>query len=56
MPRPVRHRGHIERRSETSYRVIVYAGLDPLTGEERRIRETVRSEDEAKVTLTKLLR
>jgi integrase len=34
-----RNRGYIEQRSSGSYRAIVYAGVDPLTGRERYLRE-----------------
>jgi hypothetical protein len=35
-----RTQGHIEERANGSFRVIVYAGRDPLTGKDRRLRKT----------------
>src|SRR4051794_32613420 len=51
-----RRRGHIEELPSGSFRVIVYAGTDPLTGHELRLREVCASWDEAEVALTKLQR
>jgi hypothetical protein len=33
-----RPQGHIEERSNGSFRVLVYAGRDPLTGKDRQLR------------------
>ncbi|HEX6755447.1 MAG TPA: hypothetical protein VF109_05820, partial [Mycobacteriales bacterium] len=46
--------GHIEQRSNGSFRVIVYGGRDPLTGKERRLRETCATHAEAQVALVRL--
>ncbi|WP_181871514.1 tyrosine-type recombinase/integrase [Sphaerisporangium album] len=51
-----RAKGHIESLPSGSFRVKVYAGLDPTTGKERRYRKTVKTEVEALETLAKLLR
>lgn len=48
-------RGHIERLPSGSYRAIVYAGPDPLTGKERRLRQTEKTEEAAVTALGKLL-
>lgn len=47
--------GHIERLPSGSYRVIVYAGTDPLTGRRLRLRQTVKTEEQAQILLGKLL-
>jgi integrase len=47
--------GHIERLPSGSYRVIVYAGTDPLTGRRLRLRQTVKTEGQAQILLGKLL-
>jgi len=39
-PRRRRPRGHIQELPSGSFQAIVYAGVDPLTGEERYLRET----------------
>jgi integrase len=54
--RKVRSRGHIEVLPSGSFRAHVFVGLDPLTGQERRLRETAATREEAQVALTKLLR
>lgn len=38
-----------------AFKAIVYAGVDPLAGEERRPRDTAPTYDEAQVVLTRLL-
>jgi integrase len=48
-------RGHIERLPSGSYRVKVYAGTDPVTGKERRLRETCPDETPAAIALGRLL-
>ena len=48
-------RGHIERLPSGSYRVIVYAGTDPLTGRRLRFRQTAKTEEQAQILLGKLL-
>jgi hypothetical protein len=54
-PKKRRPRGHIEQLASGSWRVHVYAGVDPLTGRERRLRATVRDQKSAEAALTKLL-
>lgn len=49
-------KGHIERLPSGSYRVKVYAGTDPVTGKERRLRETCPDETSATVALGRLLK
>ncbi len=48
-------KGHIESLPSGSYRVHVYAGVDPVTGRERRLMRTVRTEAAAVRELAKLL-
>jgi DNA-binding transcriptional regulator YhcF (GntR family) len=47
--------GHIEQLPSGSWRVKVYAGTDPLTGREIRLRKTCKTERAAQVELGKLL-
>ena len=47
--------GHIEQLPSGSYRVHVYAGIDPLTGRPLRHRQTVNTEEQAQIALGKLL-
>jgi integrase len=54
--RTARQRGHIEERGPSSFRVSVYAGIDPLTHGRRYLRETVSSRREAEKALTRLQR
>src|SRR6266536_175537 len=55
MPRRRRRaRGHIEELPSGSFRAVVYAGIDPLTGKSRYLRETAKTYDAAEVVLTKL--
>jgi hypothetical protein len=49
-------KGHIELLPSGSYRVKVYAGTDPVTGKERRLRETCPDETSAAIALGRLLR
>ena len=49
-----RPRGHIRRRGG-SLQVLVYAGVDPLTGEDHYLTESTRDEREAQKILTRLL-
>jgi integrase len=51
-----RVRGNIERLPSGHYRAIVYAGVDPLTGRERRLKRTAETYAEAKLVLTELQR
>jgi hypothetical protein len=51
-----RVRGNIEKLPSGSYRAIVYAGVDPLTGREHRLRETCPTMADAKIALTRLQR
>jgi len=55
-PRKHRQRGYIGQLPSGSYRVVVYAGTDPLTGKPRQLRETVKAYDEAEKALTRLQR
>jgi integrase len=48
-------RGHIEQLPSGSYRVHVYAGIDPVTGKPRRIRQTCPDDATAAATLGRLL-
>jgi integrase len=45
----------MERLPSGSYRVIVYAGTDPLTGRRLRFRQTVKTEEQAHILLGKML-
>jgi integrase len=47
--------GHLEQLPSGSFRVHVYAGIDPLTGRELRHRQTVKTEDQARIVLGRLL-
>lgn len=47
--------GHIERLPSGSYRVHVYAGTDPLTGRAIRHRQTVKTPQQARIVLGRLL-
>jgi integrase len=47
--------GHIEQLPSASWRVKVYAGTDPLTGKEIRLRKTCKTERAAQIELGKLL-
>ncbi len=49
-----RSQGHIEERSNGAFRVLVYAGRDPLTGKDRRLRKTCATYAEAQVELVRL--
>lgn len=49
-----RNRGYIEQRSSGSYRAVVYAGVDPLTGRERYVRESAPTRRDAEKALTRL--
>ena|ERR1700722_6797712 len=49
-------KGHIELLPGSSYRVKVYVGIDPVTGKERRARETCPDETSAAIALGRLLR
>jgi integrase len=51
-PRRRRSRGHIRELPSGSFQAMVYAGIDPLTGEERRLRDAAPTYDEAQVLLT----
>lgn len=55
-PRKRRVRGHIEQLPSGSYRAIVYAGIDPLTGRSRQVRETWPTYGEAEKVVTRLQR
>ena len=47
--------GHLERLPSGSYRVHVYAGTDPLTGRAIRHRQTVKTQQQARIVLRRLL-
>jgi hypothetical protein len=47
--------GHVEQLPSGSWRVKVYAGQDPLTGREIRLRQTCKTEVAAQIELGKLL-
>ena len=47
--------GHIEQLPSGSWRVKVYGGTDPLTGQEIRLRKTCKTERAAQIELGKLL-
>ncbi|HEY6793220.1 MAG TPA: tyrosine-type recombinase/integrase [Kineosporiaceae bacterium] len=51
-----RSRGHIEELPSGHFRAIVYAGVDPLTGRDHRIKEIAPTYAEAEVAVTRLLR
>ena len=44
-------KGHIERLPSGSYRVRVYAGTDPLTGKEIRLKATAKTAEHAQAEL-----
>jgi integrase len=48
--------GYIQRLPSGAFRVSVYAGTDPVTGKQRRLRETCPDEATATATLGRLLR
>ena len=50
-----RRRGHIQLRSNGTFRVHVYAGRDPITKKPRYLTETARTYDEAEKVQTRLL-
>ena len=49
-------KGYIQRLPSGAFRVSVYAGTDPVTGKQRRLRETCPDEAAATATLGKLLK
>lgn len=53
-PRKRRARGSIQSLPSGSFRARVYAGLDPLTGQSRYLRETGKTYRDAEVALTRL--
>ena len=53
-PRP--RSGYIQRLPSGAFRVSVYAGTDPVTGKQRRLRETCPDEAAATATLGRLLK
>src|SRR4051794_27992558 len=55
-PRARRRRGYVEQLPSGSWRAIVYAGVDPLTKEDIRLRKTSKTRAEADKALTALLR
>jgi hypothetical protein len=55
-PSQRRRRGYIEQLPSGSWRAVVFAGSDPLTGKPRYLRETSTSFTAAEASLTKLQR
>jgi hypothetical protein len=55
-PQKRRSRGYVEELPSGSFRAEVFAGIDPLTGKKRKLRETCKTHAEAKKALTKLQR
>ena len=49
-------KGHIEQLPSGAFRVRVYAGIDPVTGKERRLKETCPDEAAAAAALGRLLK
>ena len=54
MPRAVK--GHVEQLPSGSFRVSVYAGIDPITRRAVRLRSTVKGELQAQIELGRLLK
>jgi hypothetical protein len=54
--RPRGQCGHLEQLPSGSYRAVVHAGVDLLTGKERRLKECAKTLKAAEVALTKLQR
>jgi len=54
MPRAAK--GHVEQLASGSFRVSVYAGVDPLTRQQIRLRSTVKDERLAQIELGRLLK
>ncbi len=54
MPRVAK--GHIEQLPSGSFRVSVYAGIDPLTRRALRLKSTVKTEQQARIELGRLLK
>ena len=54
MPRVAK--GHIEQLPSGSFRVSVYAGMDPLTRRAIRLKSTVKTEQQAHIELGRLLK
>ena len=54
MPRRSRPRGHTETLPSGHFRAVVDAGIDVLTGQEHRLRETCDTWDQAEVALTRI--
>jgi hypothetical protein len=49
-----RPRGHIETLRSGSFRAIVYAGVDPLTGRGHQLKGTYKTREEAEKALTRM--
>ena len=49
-----RTRGYLEQRTSGSYRAVVYAGIDPLTGRELYLRESAPTKKAAQAALARL--
>jgi integrase len=55
-PRTRRRRGYVEQLPSGSFRAVVYAGVDPLTGKYTYVRETRKTRADAEKELTRLQR
>jgi hypothetical protein len=55
MAKQRRRRGHIQLRSNGTFRVHVYAGRDPITKKPRYLSETTKTYDDAEKAMTRLL-
>lgn len=55
MRKPRKPRGHIEERSNGTFRAVVSAGTDPFTGKRLYLKQTLDTYAEAEVALTELL-
>ena len=53
---PSAAKGHVQRLPSGSFRVSVYAGVDPLTRQQIRLRSTVKDERLAQIELDRLLK
>jgi len=49
-----RARGYIEQRASGQWRAVVYAGVDPITGQEHRLRESAPTKKAAQAALSRL--
>lgn len=49
-----RSRGYVEQRASGSWRAVIYAGIDPITGKERYLRESATTRKLAQAALARL--